>query len=331
MALGEECDCGDDEVECGDESNLCYPGSIENIDAGKGCKLKEGVECSPSVGPCCNSNGTFVSESVNKTCQMEGECTEESKCNGVSALCPTPPPKDDNTTLCNENTQICRAGECTYSVCEHPDIQQKQCFLKPNMNQKDKRIRQSKMCQIACKNVDGECIPFDQSLVGRSASILLKTTESQLAPGAPCNDGKGYCDVLQRCRDIDADGPITRLKRELFSQETFLSITRWMTEKWYIALIAGIGFVILMAGFIRCFSLHTPSSNPNLPVAHDINATLKRPVRTFRRMVSREDDPYNADMKFARNRAGNRTTQNRIEMTDINERDSFRVMLPKHN
>lgn len=48
----------------------------------------------------------------------------------------------------------------------------------------------------------------------------------------------------------------------------------------------GIGFVIFMAIFIRCFAIHTPSSNPNLPKNLHFSETLRRPVRSLQKQVS---------------------------------------------
>ena len=46
--------------------------------------------------------------------------------------------------------------------------------------------------------------------------------------GAPCNNFRGYCDVFQKCRDVDADGPLARLKKLLFNEETFNEIRDWI-------------------------------------------------------------------------------------------------------
>lgn len=45
----------------------------------------------------------------------------------------------------------------------------------------------------------------------------------------------------------------------------------------------GIGFVVFMALFIKCFAAHTPSSNPKLPKNKHIGETLRRPMHTLRR------------------------------------------------
>ena len=61
----------------------------------------------------------------------------------------------------------------------------------------------------------------------------------------------GYCDVFLKCRKVDAEGPLVRLKNLLFNQETLLTIAQWVTEFWYAVLLMGIAFVIFMACFIR--------------------------------------------------------------------------------
>ena len=61
----------------------------------------------------------------------------------------------------------------------------------------------------------------------------------------------GYCDVFLKCRKVDAEGPLVRLKNLLLNQETLLTIAQWVTEFWYAVLLMGIAFVIFMACFIR--------------------------------------------------------------------------------
>lgn len=53
-----------------------------------------------------------------------------------------------------------------------------------------------------------------------------KTTTLQ--PGSPCNDFKGYCDVFMRCRLVDADGPLARLKKAIFNAELYENIAEWI-------------------------------------------------------------------------------------------------------
>ena len=47
--------------------------------------------------------------------------------------------------------------------------------------------------------------------------------------GAPCDNFKGYCDVFQKCRAVNEDGPLARLKNLLFNQQTFNDIKDWIT------------------------------------------------------------------------------------------------------
>lgn len=51
-------------------------------------------------------------------------------------------------------------------------------------------------------------------------------------PGAPCDDFKGYCDVFQKCRGVDADGPLARLKNLLLSKDTLIRIRDWIIVSW---------------------------------------------------------------------------------------------------
>ena len=62
-------------------------------------------------------------------------------------------------------------------------------------------------------------------------SNLLTSFDNELTihvAGAPCNNFRGYCDVFQKCRDVDADGPLARLKKLLFNEETFNEIRDWI-------------------------------------------------------------------------------------------------------
>ena len=49
-----------------------------------------------------------------------------------------------------------------------------------------------------------------------------------LSTGSPCNNFQGYCDVFLRCRGVDAEGPLTRLKKLLFNPETLRTIKDWI-------------------------------------------------------------------------------------------------------
>lgn len=56
----------------------------------------------------------------------------------------------------------------------------------------------------------------------------FNNTVTTLQPGSPCNDFKGYCDVFMRCRLVDADGPLARLKKAIFNAELYENIAEWI-------------------------------------------------------------------------------------------------------
>lgn len=38
---------------------------------------------------------------------------------------------------------------------------------------------------------------------------------------------QGYCDVFLKCRAVDAEGPLVRLKNLLFNRENLLTLRQW--------------------------------------------------------------------------------------------------------
>lgn len=46
--------------------------------------------------------------------------------------------------------------------------------------------------------------------------------------GSPCNSFQGYCDVFFRCRGVDAEGPLARLKNLIFNPETLEDVRNWI-------------------------------------------------------------------------------------------------------
>lgn len=152
----------------------------------------------------------------------------------------------------------------------------------------------------------------------------FNNTVTTLQPGSPCNDFKGYCDVFMRCRLVDADGPLARLKKAIFNPELYENIAEWIVVSvffpflffgqtgnvaslsvgkkhraavctccccarlnficmtwspatqahWWAVLLMGIALILLMAGFIKICSVHTPSSNPKLPPPKPLPGTV---------------------------------------------------------
>lgn len=60
-------------------------------------------------------------------------------------------------------------------------------------------------------------------------------------PGTPCNDYNGYCDVFQKCREVDPNGPLATLRKLLLSEESIASFRRLMLEHWYLTALIVLG------------------------------------------------------------------------------------------
>lgn len=255
---GEECDCGYFD-QCRDE--CCFDA---NQPEDKKCKLRPGKRCSPSQGPCCTAQCTFKTN-VEK-CREESDCAKMGTCNGVSAQCPQSEPRE-NLTECNRETQVCIKGQCAGSICEKYGLEECTCASTDGKDDKE-------LCHVCCmERMKPHTCASTGSEVWR-AHFNGKTITLQ--PGSPCNEFKGYCDVFMRCRLVDADGPLARLKKAIFNPELYENIAEWIVAHWWAVLLMGIALIMLMAGFIKICSVHTPSSNPKLPPPKPLPGTLKR-------------------------------------------------------
>ncbi|XP_064471223.1 disintegrin and metalloproteinase domain-containing protein 10-like isoform X2 [Ornithodoros turicata] len=272
----EECDCGYEEQEC--MESCCY--ARENSERKKGCTRKNGATCSPSQGPCCTDKCAY--ETRDKLCKLETDCTELSYCNGIQANCPAPVHKK-NKTECNNGTQVCWSGECSGSICEKYGMDE--CFLTEDTNPSP-----DKMCEVACQEKDKP----DTCKSTYDIERMKEIRGIKLRPGSPCNNFQGYCDVFQKCRHVDAEGPLARLKRLLFDKKSLLTVKQWVTLNWWAVLLMLIALIVVMAVFIRCCAVHTPSSNPRRAPALRIQDTLRRPGDTFRRKRRVPPDPHAA-------------------------------------
>ncbi|KAL0271082.1 UNVERIFIED_CONTAM: hypothetical protein PYX00_008296 [Menopon gallinae] len=292
VEAGEECDCGYDDEECKDK--CCYPRLLSEKDrlsneAARGCARRRGAQCSPSQGPCCSSETcTFVPSHHRQQCKSESDCSWSSVCNGKSSECPNPLPKA-NKTRCNEETQLCINGECTGSICLEWNLTE--CFLTshiiPNI---DKR----RLCELACQN--GTDPSTCRSTSEFAHLVGLPRGGISLRPGSPCDNFQGYCDVFFKCRAVDAEGPLARLKNLLFNKETLTTVSQWVTEYWWAVLLMGLAFIVFMGLFIKCCAVHTPSSNPRKPPARRLSETLRRPITSLRRMTHTQGGPGSRGM-----------------------------------
>jgi len=179
-----------------------------------------------------------------------------------------------------EGTQVCQEGECKSSICVKYNLES--CFLTSD-SVKDKR----QLCELACRKPNNNTCMSTRDLVEQKLILDLEEGLS-LRPGSPCDNFQGYCDVFLKCRKVDAEGPLVRLKNLIFNQENLITIAQWVTEFWWAVLLMGITFVIFMAIFIRCCAIHTPSSNPNLPKNLQFSETLRRPVRSLQKQHYRQ-------------------------------------------
>ena len=72
--------------------------------------------------------------------------------------------------------------------------------------------------------------------------------------GSPCNNYAGYCDFLNKCRKVDAEGPLSRLKNLFFSSESIDNILDWMKSYWWACVLIGLGLILFMAGMLFILS-----------------------------------------------------------------------------
>ena len=56
---------------------------------------------------------------------------------------------------------------------------------------------------------------------------------------------QGYCDAFHKCRQVDAEGPLVRLKNLIFDERALTSAREWLTANWWAVLLAGVGLVVL--------------------------------------------------------------------------------------
>ncbi|XP_061428419.1 disintegrin and metalloproteinase domain-containing protein 10-like isoform X1 [Lethenteron reissneri] len=255
----EECDCGFGE-DCAD--SCCFPASAP---AGQRCRLRPDVECSPSEGPCCSHECKL--HAAGELCRPEAECSKAGVCSGDMVICLASEPKD-NHTVCNRGSQICMQGLCSGSICELYGLEECLC---PGESPEVQ-------CHICCSN-PGE----SSSCAGTSDERwrrYFNGSRVALQPGSPCDGLRGYCDAMRRCRRVDAEGPLVRLKKAFFEGKIYLNVVQWVQKYWWGAALIGVGVVVAMILFIVVCSAHVPSSNPNFTPPRFFSASrVSRPTR----------------------------------------------------
>lgn len=194
-------------------------------------------------------------------CSTGGACRNASFCDGRKASCPLGDPVAD-LSECNNGTQVCMKGECAESICIKYNLTQ--CTLRA------KEYPADELCLVACEDADG-CRPACDFPVMKSHCGV------RLTPGSPCNGLRGFCDVFSKCRDVDAEGPLTRLNRIFFGEKSINKIKAFITRHPLLSAFLALGSVWLMILVFRCLAVHTPSSNPKKKPAYKLKYTLKHP------------------------------------------------------
>jgi len=130
--------------------------------------------------------------------------------------------------------QVCRNGECVGSICEAHDMVQ--CYLQGDL--KDKRQDKSILCHLACigEKTGNVCMDSFQ-IEGMETST--NTSGLILKPGSPCIGTLGYCDIFSKCRPVDGEGPLSRLKNLLLNPVTLSAIREWVTVSFVFFFICG--------------------------------------------------------------------------------------------
>ncbi|XP_011504404.1 PREDICTED: disintegrin and metalloproteinase domain-containing protein 10 [Ceratosolen solmsi marchali] len=225
---GEECDCGWEE-DCRD--SCCFPQRRYPPAEEVPCTLTPGSVCSPSQGPCCTSDCRLR---FGDKCRDDNGCRDASFCDGRAPYCP-PSINKPNKTICNQEL-VCFMGECTGSICLAYGLESCQCIP----GAEDPPI---KACELCCR-LPGENQPCLSSFDWNSPPYDIPDMFAK--PGTPCNDYNGYCDVFQKCREVDPSGPLATLRKLLLSDESLATFRRWMSEHWYAATLIVFGAISIL-------------------------------------------------------------------------------------
>ncbi|XP_077486718.1 disintegrin and metalloproteinase domain-containing protein 10-like [Amblyomma americanum] len=257
----EECDCGYDWSEC--REHCCYPREHGLLNR-KGCTLRRDAKCSPSNSACCSETCQF--HNTSRVYRPDDDCRFEAYCDGRVGECPASSVKR-NGLLCNRGTQACEASECVRSVCRLYDLVE--CHLTGPYRTPDE------MFLIACK----EDVPDSQCMEACHYVCMKDFCNKKMEPGAPCEDLRGYCDIFQRCRLIDAEGPLTGLHWMVFVGK---GLGNALVHYWYVTLAAVAEWSGVTALVFRLCAVHTPSTNPHMRPPRRIADSVPTPKRWLR-------------------------------------------------
>lgn len=230
---GEECDCGWEE-DCKDK--CCYPMTRHPRIDEKPCTLTPGALCSPSQGPCCTPTCTLT---VGDKCRDDNGCRDPSYCDGQVPICPLSVNKP-NKTICNVEF-VCYMGECTGSICLAYGLESCQCI--PSQSDPP-----TKSCELCCKQ------PGEQGVCKSSFEWNdppFDVPDMYAKAGTPCNDYNGYCDVFQKCREVDPSGPLATLRKLLLSEESLASFRKWVRSNWFAVALIIVAVITLLVSWLN--------------------------------------------------------------------------------
>jgi len=200
-------------------------------------------------------------------------------CSGKKAQCPTPKPKED-FKWCQKETMTCIGGFCSGSACDkYPGILESCNCPVPEVDATEEEKK--KHCHVCCQ-LKGD--PNTCKSTGELSKYFNNRTIFR-KPGSACDDFKGYCDVFSKCRKVDADGPLARLRNIFFNMKLYNNIRDWIVEYWWAVVAMSIALVMVAALFIKCCSIHTPTNNPKMRRHRDFPGTM-----TLRRMSGRHQN-----------------------------------------
>nr|XP_024217528.1 disintegrin and metalloproteinase domain-containing protein 10 [Halyomorpha halys] len=250
VEAGEQCDCGWEE-DC--KEDCCYPQRRHPPPEQPPCHLTPHSICSPSQGPCCTPE---CSLKFGDKCRDDNGCRDSSYCDGRGPHCP-PSINKPNKTICNEEF-VCFMGECTGSICLAYGLESCQCLPGPDDSP-------TKACELCCK-IPGENNPCLSSFLWNSAPYDIPDMFSK--PGTPCNDYNGYCDVFQKCREVDPSGPLATLRRLLLSEQSIESFKKWILDHWYYALLIVKGVLLILVLSTRLLGKTTNLKLKGMTIIH---------------------------------------------------------------
>ncbi|GAB6032029.1 hypothetical protein CHUAL_010400 [Chamberlinius hualienensis] len=230
---GEECDCGWEE-DC--DEDCCFPMKVNPPKGHNPCKLRPNKTCSPSQGPCCSDQCRLK---IGNKCREDNGCRDASSCNGQGPQCP-PSTNKPNKTVCNDEF-VCFMGECTGSICIAYGLESCQCKKEPT-------DPVTKACELCCK-MPGDDKPCVSSFDWNTPPYDIPDMFAK--PGTPCDNYNGYCDVFQKCREVDPSGPLATLSKRLLSAEGVARLKSWVSTQWWVVLLGALGFIFILIIIVK--------------------------------------------------------------------------------